>query len=173
MPFTLSQFNTQIADAARPNQFTVTFTPPSGVTIPNSSLLCKSGAIPGMTIGVIEVPVQGGRRIKLPGDRTFAEWTATFIADPQLGIRAGFEKWMSGIANSDYNTDQKASGLISGDYKQTIVVQQLNAKGDPVNGGTYTLKEAFPTDISAIDLSYDTTDAIEEFTVTFQFTYFT
>jgi len=33
------------------------------------------------------------------------------------------------------------------------------------------LYDAFPTDVSAIDLSYDTTDAVQEFTVTFQYHY--
>jgi len=172
MPFSISQFNTAIADASRPNQFTVQFTPPAGVSLPDSGILCKAAAIPGLTIGVIEVPVQGGRRIKLPGDRTFAEWTATFIADPRHQLRSGFEKWMAGIVNFNFNTDQKASGQVTGDYKQNIVIQQLNSLGNPVTGGTYTLKEAFPTDVSQIDLSYDTTDAIEEFTVTFQYTYY-
>ena len=172
MPFTISQFNRAIADAARPNQFTISFTPPSGVTIPNAGILCKSAAIPGLTIGVIEVPLQGGRRMKLPGDRTFAEWTATFIADQSHGLRSGFEKWMAGIVNFNFNTAAKASGQITGDYKQNIVIQQLNSNGSPVTGGTYTLKDAFPTDISQIDLSYDTTDTIEEFTVTFQYTYY-
>jgi hypothetical protein len=35
----------------------------------------------------------------------------------------------------------------------------------------YELYDAFPTDVSAIDLSYDTTDAVQEFTVTFQYHY--
>ena len=38
---------------------------------------------------------------------------------------------------------------------------------------TYTFKDIFPTNISQIDLSYDTGDTIEEFTVEFQVNYFT
>jgi len=37
----------------------------------------------------------------------------------------------------------------------------------------YTFEDIFPTEISAIDLSYDSSDTIEEFTVTFQVQTFT
>lgn len=172
MPFTITQFNNAIKEAARPNQFAIEFTPPGGVAIPSANILCKAAAIPGLTIGVIEVPLQGGRRMKLPGDRTFAEWTATFIADQSHGLRSGFEKWMAGVVNFNFDTTLKASGAITGDYKQNITIKQLKLDGKTATGGTYILKEAFPTDVSQIDLSYDTTDSIEEFTVTFQYTYY-
>jgi hypothetical protein len=35
----------------------------------------------------------------------------------------------------------------------------------------YIFEDIFPTNISAIDLSFDTSDAIEEFTVEFQVNY--
>ena len=36
---------------------------------------------------------------------------------------------------------------------------------------TYTFFDIFPTSVSAIDLSYDSSDAIEEYTVEFQVQY--
>jgi hypothetical protein len=38
--------------------------------------------------------------------------------------------------------------------------------------GGYRLVNCWPSDISAIDLSYDTTDAVEDFTVTWTYDYF-
>ena len=38
---------------------------------------------------------------------------------------------------------------------------------------TYMFRDIFPTEVSEIALSYDTTDTIEEFTVTFQVQYWT
>ena len=38
---------------------------------------------------------------------------------------------------------------------------------------TYKFYDIFPTEISAIELSYEQTNAVEEFTVTFQVQYFT
>jgi len=38
---------------------------------------------------------------------------------------------------------------------------------------TYTLYDAWPTTLDAIDLAFDTNDTLEEFTVTFRFNYMT
>jgi hypothetical protein len=66
------------------------------------------------------------------------------------------------------------------DYKSTAVVRQLGrlasdtgttAKSGLESVYEYTFFGIFPTNISAIDLSYDTADTIEEFTVEFQVDY--
>jgi hypothetical protein len=38
---------------------------------------------------------------------------------------------------------------------------------------SYTLKYCFPTNVSQIDIAYDSNDQIEEFTVEWQYSYFT
>lgn len=166
--FSINAFRTALAGGSRPNLFRFTFgTLPSGVSLPGADILIKAGALPGYTVGVIEVPFRG-RRIKVPGDRTFAEWTVTVINNESQTIRKGFEDYMSYIASNDFSNANLRSG--SGvDYTTTITVDQLNDSGN--TSKTTTLFQAFPTDVSSIDLSYDTTDAVEEFTVTFQYNY--
>ena len=46
-------------------------------------------------------------------------------------------------------------------------------RGDVAPLRTYYFSDIFPTEVSEIGLSYDTTDTIEEFTVTFQVQYWT
>ena len=167
MSFSVTNLKTNLVSGSRPNLFNVTITTPSGITLPNHTILCKGAAVPALTMGIIEVPYRG-RRIKLPGDRTFAEWTATFIADQNHNLRAGFERWMSSIAGNDFSS--QAFRTSTADYKTTILCQHLKDDGSVIK--TYSLREAFPTDVSQIDLSYDSTDTIEEFTVTFQYSYF-
>ena len=53
----------------------------------------------------------------------------------------------------------------------SITVEQLNQAGTVVN--SYKLLNCWPSDISTIDLSYDSTDTLEEFTVTWSYDYFT
>ena len=55
-------------------------------------------------------------------------------------------------------------------YKASVDIKQLKDDGTVIR--TYQLREAFVVDVGAIELSYDSTDAIEEFTVTFQYSYF-
>ena len=134
-----------------------------GVDLDNVPILCKSGAIPAFTLGVIEVPFRG-RRIKIPGDRTYADWTATFINDDNQDIRKSFDNWINSIVNVD---GEEALRTGTDSYRCTITVNQLKPDGSVAR--KYKLFDAFPTDVSAIDLSYDTTDAVQEFTVTFQY----
>jgi hypothetical protein len=132
----------------------------------NFSVLCKSGAIPAFTLGVIEVPFRG-RRIKIPGDRTYGDWTATFVNDGNQNIRKTFDNWLKSIVDPDGEEDLRVDSEDT--YRSTITVNQLRPDGTVAR--VYKLYDAFPTDVSAIDLSYDTTDAIQEFTVTFQYHY--
>jgi len=170
---TISEITTQLKSGARPNLFNVSITPPPTVTtvLPsNANLLCKAGQVPAMTIGMIEVPFRG-RRIKVPGDRTYAEWTATFIVDEGYKIRTFFEEWANIIKARDFSSAVKRnSGLDNVDYYGTVNVQQLSDKNTVVR--KYSLKDVFPTDVSQIDVSYDTSDSLMEFTVTFQYHYF-
>ena len=63
----------------------------------------------------------------------------------------------------------------AGGYMAEVKVKQLEKHG--VEGGQvlreYTLKHAFPTNVSQIDLAYDSNDQVEEFTVEWQYSYWT
>ena len=174
---TLSQFkSTLLGGGARPNLFEVELTTlPSGITWDAEVFryLCKAAALPASNIAQIDVPFRG-RIFKVAGDRTFDVWQITVINDEDFKIRTAFEEWMDLISKLDNNmgaTDPNA-------YMTNATVYQLgrgSQKSSRDNNGSsnavlkeYEFVDIFPTAISAIDLSYDTSDAIEEFTVDFQ-----
>lgn len=163
---TITEFKNRMSGGgARPNLFEVTLTFPTGVTPPTdntlASFLVKSAALPASNIGPIEVPFRG-RILKLAGDRTFDTWTVTVINDTNFALRSAFEEWMNKI-----NSHNDASGETNpSNYMKDVYVDQLDRDGSKLR--TYKFNSVFPTNISPIDLSYDTTDAIEEFTVEFQ-----
>jgi len=167
--FDINTFREKLKGGSKANLFRMSIglnnAPIEGVVLTNFSTLCKSGAIPAFTLGVIEVPFRG-RRIKIPGDRTYGDWTATFINDGDQNIRKSFDNWLNSIVEVD---GEKDLGGGNDTYRSTITINQL--KPDGTTARIYKLFDAFPTDVSAIDLSYDTTDAIQEFTVTFQYHY--
>ena len=60
-------------------------------------------------------------------------------------------------------------------YMATVKVKQMR-KDDKESGSVlrqYDLLHAFPTNVSQIDLAYDSNDQIEEFSVEFQYSYWT
>ena len=132
----------------------------------NTKILCKAAAVPGFTVGTIEVPFRAGRRIKIPGDRTFADWTVTIINDENQTLRRAFNAWVNLISKGNYDSQSKST--IS-EYYQDITCSHL--KADNTVSRKYELNDAFPTDVSAIDLSFDSTDTLSEFTVNFQYHY--
>jgi len=115
-------------------------------------------------MNVIEVPFRG-RQLKIAGDRTFEPWTVTVINDVGFEVRNAMERWMNGINSHSANVG--ITNPVA--YQADLIVDQLDKDGDVVK--TYNFRGCFPTNISAIDLSYETNDAIEEFTVEFQVQY--
>ena len=55
------------------------------------------------------------------------------------------------------------------DYQAEACVYQLNREGEVLR--KYRFFDVFPTNISQIDLSYDSSDTLEEFTVELQVQY--
>jgi len=151
---------------ARPNLFEVELGFPTAVGIDNDTLqksrfLVKAAALPASTVAPIDVPFRG-RVLKVAGDRTFETWTITVLNDVDFSIRSAFEKWMNTINKMD-----DATGLTNPEsYQSDAFVYQLGRDGGILR--SYKFYDIFPTNISTIDLSYETTDTIEEFTVELQ-----
>lgn len=187
---TIEDFKSKlIGGAARPNLFEVELKFPSFVEggndqtmLDKSRFLVKSAALPASNINVIEVPFRG-RNLKIAGDRTFDVWTITVINDIDFSIRNAFERWMNGI-----NKHDNATGYINPvQYQCDAIVYQLGRNtlastqnsapgtGSPINASSnypvlkqYLFHGVFPTNIGAIEVSYDSSDSIEEFTVDLQ-----
>jgi len=167
---TISDFKSKLTGGgARPNLFEVELAFPSAVAIDNdvlqkSRFLVKAAALPASTIANIDIPFRG-RILKIAGDRTFETWTITVINDVDFSIRSAFEKWMNAI-----NKMTDGTGLTNPvDYQKDAIVKQLDRDGSLLR--SYKFWDIFPTNISTIDLSYDTTDTIQEFTVEMQVHY--
>ena len=179
MANTLTKFKSILAGGgARPNLFEVTISDFPGYTDAvgeDIKFLCKGAQLPESTVGLVEVPFRG-RTFKVAGDRTFAPWSITVINDTDFAIRNAMETWMQTIAQ--YKDGSGATNPT--DYMRPATVTQLkrgkSTTGDFTSTGlsrskSYNFFDIWPTSISAIDLSYDSSDVIEEFTVEFQVNY--
>ena len=164
---TITGFKSKLAGGGtRPNLFEVEIAFPNETQIDNdtkekSRFLIKAAALPASTITPIDVNFRG-RILKIAGDRTFDTWTVTVLNDVDFSIRSAFEKWMNLINKMEDNTGEQDPAI----YQPDAYVHQLDRDGSTLR--TYKFHDVFPTQVSQIDLSYETTDAIEEFTVEFQ-----
>ena len=188
---TISQFKGQLTGGGvRPNLFEVTLNFPNGsgqsLTFMSNDatptqdeqdlttdqvasklpFLVKAAALPASNITPVEVPFRG-RVLKIAGERTFDSWTVTVLNDADFRIRTVLEEWMNGISRLT-----NGSGEVDpADYTADANVDQLSRNGDVLR--RYNMVGMFPTNVSEIPLSMDTTDTVEEFTVEFQVLYWT
>ena len=173
----VSEFLSKIGQGVKPNMFLIEIAFPDAIKDTDkdlTNLLCKSAALPGSNLGVIEVPFRG-RTVKIAGDRTFDTWSATFFNDKDFKLRSYFEEWANQINLHQANTSPLFTPETSGTgYMANLKVSQLEKDGNEDGSilRTYTLKHCFPTNVSQIDLAYDSNDQIEEFTVEWQYSYF-
>ena len=187
---TLSQFKSKlIGGGTRPNLFEVSIpTFPTAISEAWAAgddsengifkFLCKATSLPASNLGSIEIPFRG-RTLKVAGDRTFDDWTVTIINDEDFKLRTAFERWSNVMSQLD-----DATGVTNPtSYMADAFIQQLgrgSSRDAASNDGgsssilrSYKFFDVFPVTVGEIALSYDTTDALEEFDVTFRYQYFT
>ena len=182
-------FKTKLNGGVRPNlyqvdiQFPAAARPDSvaeGELTRQGQFLCRSTSLPTHSQGLIEVPFRG-RFLKIPGDRTFEAWTATFYNTADFNLRAAFEQWIN-LGNQVDENIGATTGLDA--IFKDIYIRQLSkdASGSTAAGSgssvdknkvlrTYKLFDAWPTSVGAINVAFDSNDALEEFDVEFQYQY--
>lgn len=182
---TINDFKARLTGGgARPNLFECIVNFPDFIAADTTRdtdlrFMIKAASLPASNINVIDVPFRG-RNLKIAGDRTFDPWTITVINDTNFKIRNTFEQWMNYINRHDDN----AGVITPAAYQREMEVLQLGRGTVNSNGSNgaqlpttsssvpilkrYKFYGCFPTAVSAIDLSYDSADSIEEFTVDLQ-----
>lgn len=163
MAFNINEFKSQlVGGGARPSLFQVQITnpvePAADFKIP---FMIKAAALPESTLGSYVVPYFG-REIKYAGDRVFADWPVTIINDEDFLIRNAMEAWSNAINSHDTNTR-----ALPQSYKSNAVVTQYSKDGRALR--TYVFEGMYPVSIDSIPLSWEQSNAIEEFGVTFQY----
>ena len=180
---TITDFKSRLGGGgARPNLFRVDLGAFGGPTTDTElgwdtegaqkdfNFLCKATSMPTQTIGSVDVPFRG-RILKVAGDRTFEPWSVTVINDESFNVRSAFEAW--GRKINDLTT---GAGVIEPQsYMGSGTIQQLSRSPENPEESKilqeYKVQDIWPSEIGSIDLSYESSDAIEEFTVTFQVQY--
>ena len=156
---------------ARASLFDVSLPVPPGVIsdLRKLTFTCRAASIPASTVGQIEVPYFG-RKIKLSGDRTFADWSITVMNDEDYLVRKMFEEWLNVLNSHEGNKRKKEANFNSYKAPDSTVIH-YGKDGEPINA--YTFVGLFPTEVSAMELDWDTTNSIQTFSVNLAYDYWT
>ena len=102
----------------------------------------------------------------MAGDRIFAPWTTTFINDTGFVAREYVESWMQVMEDRRF----KVGATVPDSYYGQMMATQLDRNGEMLY--SYTFTDAFPSDISEVQLDYGLNDQVSTFTVTWQYQQF-
>ena len=176
MATSISNFKAALSSGgARPSLFSLSITDqPSGFAVQSTALSglvpfhCTVAEIPGLEVTPIEKQYFG-RTTKIPGDITFAgTFSTTFINTEDFAVRTSLEAWTKGL--NGVTTNFYATGLHAV-WAGAVRLTQFNKTGGSVIH--YNFQDCWPSNLSAIDLSHDSVSTIEDFTVTWEYNYYT
>ena len=131
--------------------------------------LVNATVMPGYING--EIPVSYyGRQVFFAGDTTFGDWTCTVLNDEDMKVRINIERWIEAMNSAEGNVrewDIPHSSMLG-----TILVKSYSLAGDTTKTiDSMKLHGAWPNNISPIELSHDSVNTIETFTITWQYSY--
>lgn len=166
MTFNINDIRSQlVGGGARSSHFRVIisnpFVPAADIKVP---FMVKAASMPAFNIGRIEVPYFG-RKINVPGDRTWDDWSTTVINDEDHIVKNSLEVWHNQMNAFERNIAQAGSNPNL--YKSTATVTSYGKDGTELR--VYQLNGIFPVRVEQIDLAWETTDQIQEFQVQWAF----
>ncbi len=166
------EFSSYLGGVARPSQFRVHINFPSTIVTDSNEakhsaiFLTKQANLPSYRTGDVEIFYRG-RRIHEAGEPEFEQWECTIINSSDFRIRKALEEWANAMGAPD-----TVYGLTRPEtYKGTILVEQLDRAGETLR--VYKLFGAFPLETGRIELDYDNGNAVETYSASFAYDYFT
>ena len=163
----IDKFKNAIGGGVRPSLFRVRGNIGSSTSPDSLSFLCTASSLPASSLGTIEAPYRG-RTLKLPGSRTFEDWSITILNDEGMNLRTLFEKWLDDLNGAVSNVAARDNTLSKNIDFPTWAVDQLDRNGSPIK--SYELHYCFPTSVSAVELSAEG-EGLSDFEVSLAYTY--
>lgn len=172
--FRISEFKENVK-IVRPNLFYAEIILPSvvtGYTESKFKFRCEATEIPGRTIATIDDQTYGPTK-KFGYDVTYNDVNFQIIVSEDMAERKMFEKWIDGVVTqTNRNSSNFYGGLVRyyDNYAAgTLSVHQVNDLGNKLC--TYTLYNAYPIQLSPMNLTWEEQNTYQRFTVTMTYRY--
>ena len=137
--------------------------------------IVKSSSLPKLSVDSIDLKYKG-RTIKIPNKLNYpGTWTCTFYLDDTYFVREAMEKWM--FMFDRYYDGANISFSVTGGWiidKKRIIssatVTQYSKFGTGIQ--EYNFQGLFPISIEEVPLADDRVGSVNEFSVTFAYSYY-
>ena len=138
--------------------------------------LVKTSQFPGKSHDTIDLKFKG-RTIPIKGQVKYDNtWTCTFYLTQDHALKTAFENWVESL-DQVHNMQDPGFAVIGAQsansmgYAADLSIAQMNFHGDQQTT-FYTLHNAFPKSVSAVDVDYSQVGQIIEFTVEFSYSHY-
>ena len=173
MPFNIAAFkaNGLVYGGSRPSLFNVFLSVPQSLNIDQVSVdkfrfVCQGAELPAASIAPIDVGYFG-RKIKVAGDRTYADWTVSVMNDEDFSVKSLFEAWSNGL--NRFVANVRDPSLAAEEYKIDLEIVKYSKDGSITR--SYSMIGAWPTEVGSITQNWNDQNRVEEFNVTFAYDY--
>lgn len=163
MVFSINDMRAQlVGGGSRVSHFQVIITNPINSTADlKAPFMVKAASIPSLTLGKIDVPYFG-RKLPVPGDRVWEDWVTTVINDEDHLVRNALESW-SGAMNA-LQRNISTRGANPALYMSQAQITAYSKDGSALR--IYQCNNIWPMTISSMEKNWETSDALDEFQVT-------
>lgn len=183
MPFSISKFKTvinQYGGPARSNLFEIEFFGPNSQHMSKQDLMmfCRTASIPSLNLSTIEYRPDGfGRPQSIPTTVTNETIDCVFMLDSNHKVMSFFHEWMQRVVN--YSTTGGIFSEVDGmlpyefgykkDYQMDMVIRHYSSDNIGEKFYEVNLRGVFPTQIGAVNLSWDENDSYSTMPVNFSY----
>jgi hypothetical protein len=189
MAFNINEFKSvmnKYGGPVRKNLYLVEISPlrvaNDGMSVRDLRFFCQSAAIPGLNYTVTDYFPNGfGVKQSIPAAYQQDSFNAVFMLDSDHMVLRFFHQWMQTVINYNY-----ADGPLSqvgnqlpfeigykSDYAAKITIKHFstNSNGEFEGYYQYDLFDAFPTQISGVDVAWSDNDSFATATVNFSYSH--
>ena len=151
---------------AKPTQFLIEFTLPTGVVgsldTRDLSILCQTSSLPTRTITTVDYAGTQRHSFKIPSGYSFDSLTCTFLVGNDFFPKNLFDNWINrSVDPLSYRVRYLEQ------YSSTVRIYQLDTEGNFIYG--IKLNHAFPTAMNSLELDAGATDSVHKLNVTFSY----
>lgn len=152
-----------------------------GMTARDLRFFCQTASVPGLNLTVADYYPNGfGAKQSIPVSITQDQFNAVFMLDSDHMVLRFFHQWVQQVLN--YNYAQGAFSQVGNqlpyevgyknDFACNIVIKHYSTNSDGTGGYyEYTLHDAFPTQVSGVDVSWADNDSFATSTINFAYSH--
>lgn len=158
----ISYFKSRLKEISNTNRYRIYINNKYFNELGDYSIYTREVPLPGQSLNITPIVIQGSNR-NVPMTMDYDPISITFICDSQLKPRIAIQRWMDDMI---YDKKNYTIAFLD-DFKTNIYIEPLTKRNEKIF--KIELTDAWPKDMSEVQMGYDNDSQIFEFNATFEY----